>query len=105
MQAIDDASGSFDFFKKLGVVEVLDTVCAGTDQDMMSQFTRAEANMKVANEYALTWDACDLILNKLPSTKHSEVDKVGFIKEFLFVFVLSLVNVSVVVVFSCGVLC
>ena len=88
MQAIDEASEHFEFFKQLGVLQALDTVCPGGDQELMSQFTRAESNMKVSDEYALTWDACDLVLNKLPSMKHSETEKVGFLKEFLFVFVL-----------------
>ena len=88
MQAIDEASEYFELFKKLGVLQVLDTVCPGGDQELMSQFTRAEANMKVSNEYTLTWDACDLILNKLPNLKHSELEKVGFIKDLFYVCVL-----------------
>ena len=80
MQAIDETSEDFELFKKLGVLQVLDIVFPGGDQELMSQFTRAEANLKVSNEYALTWDACDLVLNKLPNLKHSELEKVGFIK-------------------------
>ena len=51
----------------------------------MGNFARVEANMKVCNEYALTWDCLDLILNKLPATGHSAAEKVAFIKEFFFV--------------------
>ena len=88
MQGIDEASEHSEFFKTLGVLQALDTVCPGGDQELMSQFTRAEASMQVSNAYALTWDACDLVLNKLPSLKHSELEKVGFIKELFVVVVL-----------------
>ena len=47
----------------------------------MAQWKRIEQNVILATQYALTWDACDLMLNKLPSTKVTEKEKIGFIGE------------------------
>ena len=99
MQSLDEAGEHFDHFKKLGVLAVLDSLSA--DQQLMGNFARVEANMKVCNEYALTWDCLDLILNKLPATGHSAAEKVAFIKEFFFVFVLVCVLYTVCVVVVC----
>lgn len=38
----------------------------------MIQWKRIEHNIVWLRQYALTWDACDLLLDKLPSTKHTE---------------------------------
>jgi len=99
MQSLDEAGEHFDHFKKLGVLAVLDSLSA--DQQLMGNFARVESNMKVCNEYALTWDCLDLILNKLPATGHSAAEKVAFIKEFFFVFVLVCVLYTVCVVVVC----
>ena len=91
MQVIDETAAHHRLFKQLGLVEVLQDASAVVDEGLVGQLARIDGNIKLSNEYALAWDACDLVLNKLPSGKHRTGDKVGYIRECQRFVVLRLV--------------
>ena len=91
MQVIDETAEHHRFVKQLGLLEVLQDASAVVDEGLVGQLARIDGNLKLSNEYALAWDACDLVLNKLPSGKHSTSDKVGYIRECQRLCVLRLV--------------
>ena len=76
VQSIDQTCEQHEFFKKLDLVQL-----GAEDEQFVAQWKRIEQNVILATQYALTWDACDLMLNKLPSTKFTEKEKIGFIRE------------------------
>ena len=76
VQYIDQSCEQHVFFKKLDLVQL-----GSEDEQFVVAWKRIEQNVILANQYALTWDACDLLLNKLPSTKFTEANKLGFIRE------------------------
>ena len=107
VQSIDQTVEQHEFFKKMDLVQL-----GSSDEAFIMAWKRLEQNIIVCNQYALTWDCCDLILNKLPSSKFTEASKVGFIREcpsvvlclcsFLFLYRERVPFVQVVYVYSFG---